>query len=69
MMANGRRIAVIIGLVVPWFLHIVVSPFLNRAEPFILGMPPLFFWITLLMFVTSLCLYIAYRLEGGGAVE
>ncbi len=46
-------------------------PLVNRIEPYILGMPFLLFWISLWMVLSSVILYILYKLdadrEGEGA--
>ncbi|RLF66517.1 MAG: hypothetical protein DRN30_01995 [Thermoplasmata archaeon] len=61
--------AVILGII-PWIAYVVISPVFNRAEPLILGMPPLMFWDVIWLFLTSLCLYGAYRMElRGGLLE
>ncbi|EHR78172.1 hypothetical protein OCC_03938 [Thermococcus litoralis DSM 5473] len=61
--------AILLGTI-PWIAYVVISPFFNKAEPLILGMPPLMFWNTLWLILTSLCLYGAYKFElGGGLLE
>ena len=61
--------AIVLGIV-PWIAYAVVSPVFNRPEPLILGMPPLMFWDIIWLFLTSLCLYGAYRMElRGGLLE
>jgi len=61
--------AIILGII-PWIAYVVISPAFNRAEPLILGMPPLMFWDVIWLFLTSLCLYGAYRMElRGGLLE
>ncbi|HII61904.1 DUF3311 domain-containing protein [Pyrococcus horikoshii] len=61
--------AMLLGII-PWIAYVIVSPFLNKPGPLILGMPPLMFWNTIWLIFTSLCLYGAYKLElGGGLLE
>ncbi len=72
-MNKKYKYALLLGII-PWIAYVVVSPFFNYPNPLILGMPPLMFWNVLWLFLTSLCLYGAYRLEfssnsGGEANE
>ena len=64
-----NKSALFLGLL-PWIAYVVISPFFNTAKPLILGMPPLMFWNTIWLEITSICLYGAYRIElGGGLLE
>lgn len=66
---ESRKYALFLGII-PWIAYVVISPAFNKAEPLILGMPPLMFWNTLWLLLTSVCLYGAYKLElGGGLLE
>ncbi|TCP30907.1 uncharacterized protein DUF3311 [Scopulibacillus darangshiensis] len=42
---------------------LVGIPFVNRAEPYILGMPPMMFWVALWTVLTSVTMFIVYKLE------
>ena len=72
MMKKTYKYALLLGII-PWIAYVIVSPFFNYSSPLILGMPPLMFWDVLWLFLTSLCLYGAYRIEfskkGGGEVH
>jgi len=66
---ESRKYALVLGII-PWVAYVVISPAFNKPEPLILGMPPLMFWNTLWLILTSICLYGAYKLElGGGLLE
>ncbi len=60
-----KLVAIILGSI-PWIAYIIISPLFNRAKPLIAGMPPLMFWDTIWMALTSLCLFLAYKVEFGG---
>ncbi len=66
-MRNKKRdfIAIILGSI-PWIAYVIVSPFFNKPKPLIAGMPPLMFWDTIWMALTSFCLFLAYIVEFGG---
>ncbi|WP_457752842.1 DUF3311 domain-containing protein [Thermococcus sp.] len=67
--SQAQKYALLLG-VLPWIAYVVISPFFNKPEPLILGMPPLMFWNTLWLILTSACLYGAYKFElGGGLLE
>jgi hypothetical protein len=67
---HPKILALIIGMGIPWIIFVVISPFLNFPEPRILGLPPLMFWDTLGIVLTSLCLFLAYLIElKGGKIE
>lgn len=38
-------------------------PLVNRIEPYVLGLPFLLFWIALWMVLSSVILYVIYRLD------
>jgi len=64
---DAQKYALLLGIV-PWIAYVVISPFFNKPEPLILGLPPLMFWNILWLGLTSLCLYSAYRIELGGGL-
>ncbi|PAE25654.1 hypothetical protein CHI10_06685 [Bacillus sp. 7894-2] len=41
----------------------VLLPAANRIEPYILGLPFLLFWIAVWMILSSVILFIVYRLD------
>ncbi|MED3623756.1 DUF3311 domain-containing protein [Neobacillus thermocopriae] len=50
-------------LIIPFIGMCVLLPIANRIEPYILGMPFLLFWIVLWMGLSSLVLFIVYKLD------
>jgi len=60
---KSRILTILIGLVVPLTGIVVLFPFWNRVEPFVMGFPFNYFWLFLWLFITSGCLYIAFKLD------
>lgn len=60
---KNRVLTIIIGLVVPFCAVTVCFPLYNRIEPFVLGFSFNYFWIFAWLFLTSLCLYIAFKID------
>ena len=60
---KNRVLTIIIGLVIPFCAVTVCFPLYNRIEPFVLGFSFNYFWIFAWLFLTSLCLYIAFKLD------
>ncbi|MEH7348701.1 DUF3311 domain-containing protein [Gottfriedia acidiceleris] len=50
-------------LIFPFIGMCVLLPLANRVEPFILGVPFLLFWIVLWMILSSVILFIVYKLD------
>ncbi|AIM17256.1 DUF3311 domain-containing protein [Bacillus thermocopriae] len=50
-------------LIIPFIGMCVLLPIANRIEPYILGMPFLLFWLVLWMVLSSLVLFIVYKLD------
>jgi Protein of unknown function (DUF3311) len=48
---------------IPWVAVLVVTPFLNQVEPFVLGMPFLLVWVVLCVVATSVCMAIVYATD------
>ncbi len=46
--------------ILPFVGMLVLIPFVNRVEPYILHMPFLLFWIVLWVAITSLCMTVVY---------
>ncbi len=61
-MQKGTRLALIFGAV-PFVTLVLSLPFVNRIEPFVLGLPFVLFWIALWVALTPLALFAAYRCE------
>lgn len=53
----------VLALVIPYAAIIGAFPLFNRAEPFILGFPFIYFWLFSWIPLTSLFLYIAFKLD------
>ncbi len=60
---KSRIPTVIIAFFIPMIAIIVCFPFYNRIEPFVLGFSFNYFWIFSWLFLTSLCIFIGYRLD------
>jgi hypothetical protein len=60
---KSRIPTVIIAFFIPMAAIILAFPFYNRIEPFVLGFSFNYFWIFSWLFLTSLCLYIGFRLD------
>jgi hypothetical protein len=54
---------ILFGLVIPYLAIVGAFPFYNRAEPFILGFPFIYFWVFSWIPLTSLSMYIGFRLD------
>jgi len=50
-------------LIIPFIGMCVLLPAANRIEPYILGVPFLLFWIVLWMILSSVILYIVYKID------
>jgi hypothetical protein len=61
-MQKGTKYALLCGSV-PFVTLVLALPFVNRVEPFILGLPFILFWIILWVAMTPLALFAAYRCE------
>ncbi|MCX4728969.1 DUF3311 domain-containing protein [Streptomyces sp. NPDC090052] len=61
MTANHRSLA--IGLGLPSVAVLVVMPLLADTSVYVLGIPLLFFWMFLCFPLTSLCLWVAWRID------
>ena len=46
--------------VLPFIGMLVLIPWVNRTDPFLLGMPFLLFWIVIWVILTSACMTIVY---------
>lgn len=52
-------------LIIPFIGMAALIPWVNKVEPYILGLPFLLFWIVLWMVLSSVVMAIVYRLEYG----
>ena len=57
-MGRGTKRALIFGTV-PFLTLVFALPFVNRAEPFVLGLPFVLLWVAL----TPVSLFLAYKVE------
>lgn len=62
-MRKERIPAFLIGTVVPIVAVLGLMPFYNRITPYILGFPFGYFWIFLWIIMTSVCLFIAFKID------
>lgn len=60
---KSRIPTILIGFCIPMAAIFLAFPFYNRIEPFVLGFSFNYFWIFAWLFLTSLCLFIAYKLD------
>ncbi len=60
---KSRFWAVFFVLVVPYLAIVAAFPLYNRAEPFILGFPFIYFWLFSWFILTSLSMYIGWLLD------
>ena len=60
---KSRFWTVILIIVIPYIAIVGLFPWYNRAEPFIFGVPFVYFWIFSWFFLTSLCMYIGWRID------
>lgn len=60
---KSRIPSFIVGALVPIIAVLILMPLYNRIEPLIFGFPFGYFWIFLWIVLTSLCLFIAYKLD------
>jgi hypothetical protein len=61
-MQKGTRLALVCGAV-PFVTLVLALPFVNRAEPLVLGLPFVLAWILLWVAATPLALAAAYWFE------
>lgn len=52
-----------LGLGVPSFALLVVMPLLANTDVYVAGIPLLFLWVFACFPLTSLCLYLAWRMD------
>ncbi len=57
------RKSVVIGLVLPVIGVLVILPLLANTQIHVFGMPLLFVWMFLMFPITSLCLWLAWRID------
>jgi Protein of unknown function (DUF3311) len=58
--AGAGRLLRFVLAAIPWVAVLVVTPFVNQVEPFVLGMPFLLVWVVLCVVATSVCMAIVY---------
>ncbi|WP_141580311.1 DUF3311 domain-containing protein [Actinomadura sp. WMMA1423] len=47
----------------PFALLLGAVPWVNRTEPYVLGLPFFLFWLSLSIVLTSVCMAVVYRLD------
>ncbi|MEG1584516.1 MAG: DUF3311 domain-containing protein [Anaerovorax sp.] len=62
-MRKSRIPTVIIAFCLPMLAIFACFPLYNRIEPFVFGFSFNYFWIFAWLFLTSLCLYIGFKLD------
>ena len=48
---------------IPWVAVLVGTPFANKVDPFIFGMPFLLVWVVFCVIATSICMAIVYATD------
>ena len=48
----------------PWIVLLVGMPFMNRVEPFVLGLPLPLAWATACTLLSAATLFVIYQLDG-----
>ncbi len=61
----GRKVKAMILGAIPWIAYVVVSPLLNKPVRIVAGVPLIMLWDIIWMPLTTICLYIAYKIEFG----
>ncbi len=62
-MTEGIRKSLIVGLGLPAFGVLVIMPLLANTSVYVFGIPLLFAWIFAMFPLTSLCLWLALRIN------
>ena len=60
---KSKTLSILIGFVTPMVAIVLLFPFWNKVEPFILGFPFNYFWIFSWLFLTAGCLWIAFKID------
>ncbi len=60
---KSRIPTILIGLVAPLTGIVFLLPWWNKVEPFVLGFSFNYFWMFMWLFLTSICLFVAYKLD------
>ncbi|MGG1397316.1 DUF3311 domain-containing protein [Bacillus salipaludis] len=47
----------------PFIGILVLMPFVNTVKPYVLGLPFVFFWMVMWVVLTSIILWIVYRID------
>ncbi len=59
----------LIGLILPIVAYVVCFPIYNRVEPFVLGFSFNYFWMFMCLPFTSLCLWLAFKIDPANREE
>lgn len=66
---KGSRFVLILTVVVLLMQIVLIYPFANRVEPFVLGLPFFSFWVILWILIECAGLFVAYTFEYKGRRE
>ncbi len=69
MSPTARRCAHIALACVPFVMMLVITPFVNRTTPYVIGLPFLLFWVVLSVVMTAVCMAIIYFTDPQNRVE
>ncbi|MCI1945645.1 DUF3311 domain-containing protein [Clostridium luticellarii] len=53
----------VILFIIPFIWSVFAIPFVNRVDPFVLGLPFLAFWELMGVFVATICIAVMYHLD------
>jgi hypothetical protein len=58
-----RQWLIVLLVVIPFVAQLVVIPWVNHIQPFVLGFPFFHFWLLLWMILTPLFTFAIYRIQ------
>jgi uncharacterized membrane protein YdbT with pleckstrin-like domain len=64
-MPSPPRLPSLLLALIPFIAMCFTVPLWDRIYPIVLGLPFNFFWLTLWIVLTPLCMWAAYRIETG----
>ncbi|MGD7061762.1 DUF3311 domain-containing protein [Bacillus altitudinis] len=67
----NKKLLLALLIAIPFIGQLVLLPFVNRIQPFVIGLPFFHFWLLLWIVLTPVCTFIIYRMQhsNGGTDE
>ncbi|MGE6629729.1 DUF3311 domain-containing protein [Bacillus sp. NPDC077027] len=59
----NKKLIITILILIPFIGQLVLLPFVNRIQPFVLGLPFFHFWLLLWIVLTPFCTFAIYRIQ------